>query len=71
MTPGFSLGSTSRRGFSTTIDVEVEPMAEINPIENNDPKARKDKIKELQDRYPGLKTRDIPNRLVDCEMEEI
>ena len=61
ITPGFTVGSMSRRSFSTTIEVDVEPMAENNPIETTfDPKVKKSKVKELQDRYPGLKTRDIP-----------
>ena len=51
----------SKRSFSTMIEVDVEPMAENNPIETTfDPKVKKSKVKELQDRYPGLKTRDIP-----------
>jgi len=37
----------------------------------SDPKQRKLKIKQLADRYPGLKPIDVPQKLIDLSIEEI
>jgi len=48
MTPGFTIGKMGKRSFSTTIEVEVEPMAENNPTESAfDPKTKKSRVNEL------------------------
>lgn len=47
-------------------------MAENNPIESAfDPKVKRSRVNELQDRYPGLKTKDIPERLLALDMDQI
>jgi hypothetical protein len=36
-----------------------------------DPKTRKLKIKQLADRYPGLRPIDVPQKLIDLSMDDI
>lgn len=59
-----------KRPFSTTIEMEATVVEEVfEPV--SDSKARKLRVKMLTDRYPGMKPKEVPQRLLDLSIDEL
>lgn len=61
-----------KRPFSTTTVVEMEATVVEEVFEPmSDSKARKMKTKMITDRYPGMKPKEVPDRLMELSIDEI